>query len=166
MPLQLHLSVRTHLVGDQVAQLVRRLLAGLQTLLVHPVAQLVHQMDGDFAAHIRKDQLLFQTVVEIIVDLAAGEGVQDIAPEARAGLFQTILHLVFFFFAESKESHCGLPYCMFFSSVMPSPSLLRNATVHPLSRTRHLPPAGGSLSQRGRQVLALPLGELAEQRDA
>ena len=76
---------------------------------MHTVAQLIHQTHGHLAAHICKDELLFQIIVHIIVDDAAGEGVEDIAPETGAGLFQTRFHFFLFFFfvflAKSEEPH-------------------------------------------------------------
>ena len=106
---KIHLGIRCHFLGNDVPQGIRRLFAGLQALFVHTVAQLVHQTHGHLAAHIRKDELLFQIIVHIIVDDAAGEGVEDIAPETGAGLFQTRFHFFLFFFfvflAKSEEPH-------------------------------------------------------------
>ena len=106
---QVHLSFGAHLIGNEVAQFVAGLLTGFQALLVHPVPQLVHQFDGHFTAHIGQNELLFQLIVHIIVDDAAGEGVEDIAPETGAGLFQTRFHFFLFFFfvflAKSEEPH-------------------------------------------------------------
>ena len=116
---QLHLCFGAHLVRNELAQLVRRLLTGLQALFVHAVAELVHQFDGHFAADIGQDELFFQLIVKIIVDLAASECVQDIAPKARAGLFEAVFHLVFFFFTKSKKSHIG--FSPTFYSVRPLP---------------------------------------------
>ena len=118
---QVHLSFGAHLIGNEVAQFIAGLLTGFQALLVHPVPQLVHQFDGHFTAHIGQNELFFQLIVKIIIDLAAGEGIHNVAPEARAGLFEAVFHLIFFFFAKSKEAH--------FRS-----SLLRFAVVQPLSR--------------------------------
>ena len=116
VPVQRHLGLRLHLLGNEVPQLVGGLLTGLQAFLVHPVAQLVHQFDGHFAAHVGQDELFFQAVVEVIVDLAAGQCIEDVAPEARAGLLQAIFHFIFFFFAKSKESHGRPPlsYAFYF----------------------------------------------------
>ena len=104
---KIHLGIRCHFLGNDVAQGIRRLFAGLQALFVHAVAELIHQFDGHFAADIGQDELFFQLIVKVIVDLAAGECVQDIAPKARAGLFEAVFHLVFFFFTKSKKSHIG-----------------------------------------------------------
>ena len=122
MAVQLHLGFGAHLVGDQLPQLVGRFFAGLQALLLHAVPQLVHQFDGHFAAHVRQNELLFQFIVEVVVDLAAGQRIEDVAPKARAGLFEAVLHLVFFFFTKSKKSHVvyGLSFYLFAS--LPSPS--------------------------------------------
>ncbi len=109
-PSSVHLSLRAHLVGDDVAQCVSRLFAGLEALFLHAVAQAVHQLHGDVAAHVGEDELFFQLIVKVVVDLAAGEGVQDVAPEARAGLFEAVFHFVLFFFAKSKESHGFSPF--------------------------------------------------------
>ena len=74
-----------------------------------------HQFDGHFTAHIGQNELLFQLIVKIIIDLAAGEGIHNIAPEARAGLFEAVFHLIFFFFAKSKEAHWFSPlFCCFY----------------------------------------------------
>ena len=105
MAVQRHFGLRAHLVGDDVAQSVSRLFAGLEALFLHAVAEGVHQLHGDVAAHVGEDELFFQLIVEVVVDLAAGEGVQDVAPKARAGLFEAVFHFVLFFFAKSKESH-------------------------------------------------------------
>ena len=122
MAVQLHLGFGAHLVGDQLPQLVSRFFAGLQALLLHAVPQLVHQFDGHFAAHVRQNELLFQFIVEVVVDLAAGQRIEDVAPKARAGLFEAVLHLVFFFFTKSKKSHVvyGLSFYLFAS--LPSQS--------------------------------------------
>ena len=109
---KVHFSLRRHLLGNDVPQGICRFFAGLQALLAHPVPQLVHQTHGHFAAHIRKDELLFQIIVHFVVDDAAGEGVEDIAPETGAGLFQTRFHFFLFFFfvflAKSEEPHSVL----------------------------------------------------------
>ena len=109
---KVHFRLRRHLLGNDVPQGICRFFAGLQALLAHPVPQLVHQTHGHFAAHIRKDELLFQIIVHFIVDDAAGEGVEDIAPETGAGLFQTRFHFFLFFFfvflAKSEEPHSVL----------------------------------------------------------
>ena len=69
----------------------------------------------NFTAHIGQNELLFQLIVKIIIDLAAGEGVHDAAPKARAGLFEAVFHLIFFFFAKSKEAHWFSPlFCCFY----------------------------------------------------
>ncbi len=112
---QVHLSFGAHLIGNEVAQFIAGLLTGFQALLVHPVPQLVHQFDGHFTAHIGQNELLFQLIVKIIIDLAAGEGIHNVAPEARAGLFEAVFHLIFFFFAKSKEAHWFSPlFCCFY----------------------------------------------------
>ena len=112
---QVHLSFGAHLIGNEFAQFIAGLLTGFQALLVHPVPQLVHQFDGHFTAHIGQNELLFQLIVKIIIDLAAGEGIHNVAPEARAGLFEAVLHLIFFFFAKSKEAHWFSPlFCCFY----------------------------------------------------
>ena len=112
---QVHLSFGAHLIGNEVAQFIAGLLTGFQPLLVHPVPQLVHQFDGHFTAHIGQNELLFQLIVKIIIDLAAGEGIHNVAPEARAGLFEAVFHLIFFFFAKSKEAHWFSPlFCCFY----------------------------------------------------
>ena len=105
MAVQRHFGLRAHLVGDDVAQSVSRLFAGLEALFLHAVAEGVHQLHGDVATHVGEDELFFQLIVEVVVDLTAGEGVQDVAPKARAGLFEAVFHFVLFFFAKSKESH-------------------------------------------------------------
>ena len=109
---QVHLSFRRHLLGNDVAQGICRLFAGLEALFLHAVAQLVHQMDRHIAAHVGQDQLFFQLIVHVIVDHAAGERIHNAAPEAGAGLFQARFHLVFFFFSESEEPH-GVLLCIF-----------------------------------------------------
>ena len=119
---QRHFVFRAHLVGDDVTESVSRLLAGLEALFLHAVAEGVHQLHGDVAAHVRQNELLFQFIVEVVVDLAAGQRIEDVAPKARAGLFEAVLHLVFFFFTKSKKSHVvyGLSFYLFAS--LPSPS--------------------------------------------
>ena len=43
------------------------------------------------------------------------EGIHNVAPEARAGLFEAVFHLIFFFFAKSKEAHWFSPlFCCFY----------------------------------------------------
>ena len=49
MAVQRHFSLRAHLVGDDVAQSVSRLFAGLEALFLHAVAEGVHQLHGDVA---------------------------------------------------------------------------------------------------------------------
>ena len=151
MPVQRHLGLRLHLLGNEVPQLVGGLLTGLQAFLVHPVAQLVHQFDGHFAAHVGQDELFFQAVVEVIVDLAAGQCIEDVAPEARAGLLQAIFHFIFFFFAKSKESHGRPPlsyaFCAFFRLILRTTSQSSFARQPlPFRHFRATSPGRGSLS--------------------
>ena len=109
---KVHLGVRRHFFGNDVAQGIGGFFAGLQALFAHAVAQLVHQTHSHFAAHVRKDELFFQVIVHVVVDDTAGQGVEDIAPEAGAGLFQTRFHFFLFFFfvflAKSEEPHSVL----------------------------------------------------------
>ena len=151
MAVQRHLGFGAHLVGDQLPQLVGRFFAGLQALLLHAVPQLVHQFDGHFAAHVRQNELLFQFIVEVVVDLAAGQCIEDVAPEARAGLLQAIFHFIFFFFAKSKESHGRPPlsyaFCAFFRLILRTTSQSSFARQPlPFRHFRATSPGRGSLS--------------------
>ena len=102
-----------------------------------------------------------QLIVKVIVDLAAGECVQDIAPKARAGLFEAVFHLVFFFFTKSKKSHIG--FSPTFYSVRPLsragvPSY--NLSVSPTAR--QLPLVGEPLAGRAGPAVRLgPIGRKA-----
>ena len=57
-------------------------------------------------------KLFFQVIVHVVVDDTAGQGVQNVAPETGAGLFQTRFHFFLFFFfvflAKSEEPHSVL----------------------------------------------------------
>ena len=57
----------------------------------HPLAQAVHQTDRHVGAHVGQNELFFQLVVQIVVDLRTGKGVEDAAPKTGAGLLQTVL---------------------------------------------------------------------------
>ena len=93
---------------NEQGKILPRRLTGTSQKFQKKVAQAVKRA-RHLAAHICKDELLFQLIVHIIVDDAAGEGVEDIAPETGAGLFQTRFHFFLFFFfvflAKSEEPH-------------------------------------------------------------
>ena len=65
-----------HGVGDDPDHAGAGLLQGLDALLLHPAAQLGHQLQGGVHPRVGQDEGLLQLVVEVVVQLRAEAGEQ------------------------------------------------------------------------------------------
>ena len=65
-------------------------------LFLDLVVQLIHQAHSAGGADVGQNQLLFQLVVQVVVDLRVGQRVDDVLEKAGAGLFQPALDLLLF----------------------------------------------------------------------
>lgn len=65
-------------------------------LLRDGIAQLIHQAHGAHGANVGQNELFFQGIIQVVVDLRMGQRVDDVLEKAGAGLFQAILHFLLF----------------------------------------------------------------------
>jgi len=91
---QLHRVAGGQFLADDLAQFVQCLLAVLEVLFLHGIPQLVHQAHSAHGADIGQNQLFFQCVIQVVVDLGMGQRVDNVLEKARAGLFQAVLHFL------------------------------------------------------------------------
>ena len=106
---KIHLVMRGDFKPDDLTQRLEGLLAGFEVVGFHLVAQLVNQAHGGRGADVGQDQLFFEVVVQVVVNLGVGQRVDDGLEKAGAGLFQPDFKLLFVFAERIKQAHKAPP---------------------------------------------------------
>lgn len=104
---QVQVSFGAYLAADDIAQGNQRFLAGMQAVDLYLIAQLVHQTHRAAGADIGQNQLLFQIIIQVIINNRAGQGVDDVLEKVRSGFSRP--SLIFFFFLKISKNPMAVP---------------------------------------------------------